>query len=198
MRILPAALNVPKGDLGGNLRRHVALLEQGLAEGCDLVVFPEFSLTGSVDPRRHPQRALAVDAEQGYRTGNGAGVFELGAARFGITLCAEGGVDFPWTGAAEGGASVVSFCAAPGLYGRRTDEQGWRDGHAWWLSCGLGDAVRHARRLGLPVAMTTQAGSTEDEDFPGLAALVSPTGEVVRLPDWRPGSRVVDLPLQAS
>ena len=250
MRILLAALNVPKGDLGGNLRRHVALLEQGRAEGCDLVVFPEFSLTGSVDPRRHPQRALAVDAEpvrallaatgrtgvaavfgiaeraggafhitqvyghggrlggvyrkrhlgedeEGYRTGNEAGVFELGAARFGITLCAEGGVDFPWTEAAEGGASVVFFCSAPGLYGRCTDEQGWRDGHAWWLSCGLGDAVRHARRLGLPVAMTTQAGSTEDEDFPGLAALVSPTGEVARLPDWRPGSLVVDLSLEA-
>ena len=105
-------------------------------------------------------------------------------------------MDFPWTEAAEGGASVVFFCAAPGLYGRRTDDQGWRDGHAWWLSCGLGDAVGHARRLGLPVAMTTQAGSTEDEDFPGLAALVAPTGEVARLSDWRPGSLVVDLPLQ--
>jgi predicted amidohydrolase/ADP-ribose pyrophosphatase YjhB (NUDIX family) len=246
MRILLAALNAQKGDLAGNLARHLAALEQARANGCHLAVFPELSLTGSVDPGRHPERALAVDAEpvrallegtwrtgvaavfgiaeragpafhitqvyghdgrlggvyrkrhlgegeEGYRTGDGAGVFRLGGARFGVTLCAEGEVDFPWTDAVAGGAAVVLFCSAPGLHGRRTDERGWRDGHAWWLSAGLGDAVGHARRLGVPVAMTTQAGATEDEDFPGLAALVSATGEVARLPDWRPGSLVVDV-----
>ena len=223
------------------------MLELARVQGRQLAVFPEFSLTGSVDPRRHPERALTVDAapvralleatsrtgvaalfgiaeragdsfhitqlyghdgrlggvyrkrhlgedEEGYRPGQGgAGVFQLGAARFGVALCAEGEIDSPWDDAVAGGASVVCFCSAPGLYGRRTDERGWRDGHAWWLSSGLGDAVRHARRLGVPVAMTTQAGSTEDEDFPGLAALVSPDGQVARLPDWRPGSLVVEV-----
>jgi predicted amidohydrolase len=246
MRILLAALNAQKGDLAGNLARHLAALEQARVNGCHLAVFPELSLTGSVDPGRHPERALAVDAEpvrallegtsrtgvaavfgiaeragpafhitqvyghdgrlggvyrkrhlgegeEGYRTGSEAAVFQLGAARFGVTLCAESGVDFPWTDAVAGGAAVVLFCAAPGLHGRRTDERGWRHGHAWWLSAGLGDAAGHARRLQVPVAMTTQAGATEDEDFPGLAALVSPTGEVARLPDWRPGSLVVDV-----
>jgi predicted amidohydrolase len=214
MRILLAAMNAQEGDLAGNLSRHLAVLDQARAQGCQVAVFPELSLTGSVDPGRHPGRGLALDAEpvralleatwragvaavfgiaeragaafhitqvyghsgrlggvyrkrhlgegeQGYRPGDGAGVFQLGAARFGITLCAEGGVDFPWTDAAAGGAAVVFFCA---------------------------------RRLGLPVAMATQAGATEDEDLPGLAALVSPAGEVARLPDWRPGSLVVDIP----
>jgi predicted amidohydrolase len=132
------------------------------------------------------------EGEEGYQPGSDIGVFQLGAARFGVAICAEGGVDFPWDDAAAGGASVVLFCSAPGLYGRRTDERGWRDGYGWWLSAGLGDAARHARRLGVPVAMATQAGSTEDEDFPGLAALVSPSGEVARLPDWREGSLVVE------
>jgi predicted amidohydrolase len=246
MRILLAAVNAPKGDLDGNLARHLAVLDQARAQGCEVAVFPEFSLTGSVDPRRRPERALALDAEpvrallegtrragvaavfgvaeragpafhitqvyghsgrlggvyrkrhlgegeEGYRTGEGPGVFQLGAARFGVALCAEGGVDFPWTEAVAGGAAVMFFCSAPGLYGRRTDERGWREGHAWWVSSGLGDAARHARRLAVPVAMTTQAGSTEDEDFPGLAALVSPAGEVARLPDWRPGGLVVEV-----
>jgi predicted amidohydrolase len=246
LRILVAATEAQKGDLDGNLARHLAMLEQARAQGCQLAVFPELSLTGSVDPRAHPERALPVEAEpvrallaatwrmgvaavfgiaeragpafhiaqlyghdgrlggvyrkrhlgegeEGYRPGEDPGVFQLGAARFGITLCAEGEVDFPWTDAAAGGAAVVLFCSAPGLHGRRTDERGWRDGHAWWLSAGLGDAVRHARRLGVPVAMATQAGSTEDEDFPGLAALVSPAGEVARLPDWRPGCLVVEV-----
>jgi hypothetical protein len=78
---------------------------------------------------------------------------------------------------------------------RRSTRRGWRDGHAWWVEQGLGDAVRHARRLGLWVAMATQAGATQDEDFPGLAALVSPSGEVVRLPDWRPGTLAVEVPM---
>jgi predicted amidohydrolase len=246
MRVLLAAVEAQKGDLDGNLARHLALLEQARAQGCDLAVFPEFSLTGSVDPGRHPERALTVDAEpvrallagtsrsgvaavfgiaeragpafhitqvyghggrlggvyrkrhlgegeEGYTTGAGPGVFQLGGTRFGVAVCAESKVDFPWDDAVAGGAAVVFFCAAPGLYGRRTDERGWRDGHAWWVSSGLGDAVRHARRVGVPVAMATQAGSTEDEDFPGLAALVSPSGEVARLPDWRPGCLVVDV-----
>jgi predicted amidohydrolase len=248
MRVLLAAVNAPKGEVAGNLERHLAVLERARAEGCDIAVFPEFSLTGSVDPARHPQRAVPIDAEpvralvaatwragvaavfgiaeragaafhitqlyahggrlggvhrkrhlgedeEAYRTGLGGGVLELGAVRFGVALCAEAGVDVPWTEAARNGASVVFLCSAPGLYGRRTDERGWRDGHAWWVDHGLGDAVRHARRLGLWVAMATQAGSTEDEDFPGLAALVSPSGEVTRLPDWRPGTLTVEVPV---
>jgi predicted amidohydrolase/predicted NUDIX family NTP pyrophosphohydrolase len=250
VRILLAALRAMKGDVAGNLRRHVELLELARSRRCDLAVFPEFSLTGSVDPGLHPEQALAVDAapvrqlvaashrigagavfgiaeraeegcyisqlyahggrlagryrkrhlgegEEAYRTGVEEGVFRLGAARFGIAICAEGGVDLPWAAAATAGAPVVFFCSAPGLYGRRTDEAGWRRGHEWWESHGLGDAVRHARRYGLWVAMATQAGSAQDEDFPGLAALVTPNGEVAhRLPDWRPGELVVEVPVE--
>jgi predicted amidohydrolase len=43
--------------------------------------------------------------------------------------------------------------------------------------------------------MSTQAGATVDEDFPGLAALVDPAGEVIaRLPDWKEGELVVEVP----
>jgi 8-oxo-dGTP pyrophosphatase MutT (NUDIX family) len=133
------------------------------------------------------------DDELSYQLGEGAGVFQLGSARFGVTICAEGGVDFPWTEAVDGGAEVIFFCSAPGLYTRRSDVAGWRRGYAWWVSHGLGQAVRHARRLAVPVAMATQAGRAEHQDFPGLAALVSPAGEVARLPDWREGSLVVEV-----
>jgi predicted amidohydrolase/ADP-ribose pyrophosphatase YjhB (NUDIX family) len=251
MRVLLAAINAPKGEVAGNLERHLAVLARARAEGCEIALFPELSLTGSVDPTSHPERTLPLDAEpvealvaatwrtgvaavfgiaehagaafhitqvyahggqlggvyrkrhlgegeEAYRPGGGGGVLQLGAARFGVAICAEGGVDFPWTEPVAAGASVVFFCAAPGLYGRRTDEQGWRDGHAWWVEHGLGDAVRHARRLGVWVAMATQAGQTEDEDFPGLAALVSPSGEVTRLPDWRPGTLTVEVPVDVT
>src|SRR5829696_5562387 len=150
MRILLAAANAGKGDPDANLARHLAALEQARVQGCQLAVFPEFSLTGSVDPRTHPERAVAVDAgpvralqaatsrtgvaalfgiaerdgqafhiaqlyghdgrlggvyrkrhlgedEEGYRPGDGGGVFQLRAARFGVTICAEGGSTSPGT-----------------------------------------------------------------------------------------------------
>jgi predicted amidohydrolase len=62
MRALLTAYHAPKDDLAGNLRRHVTLLELAGSRGCDLAVFPEFSLTGSVDPARHPERAVETSA----------------------------------------------------------------------------------------------------------------------------------------
>ena len=136
------------------------------------------------------------EGEEGYARGTQPALFQLGALRFGIAICAEGGVDYPFDEPAASGAQVIFFCAAPGLYGRRTGEESWRTRHAWWEGQGLGDARRHAARTGAWVALATQAGSTVDEDFPGLAALVAPTGEVAaRLPDWREGTLIVDLPL---
>jgi predicted amidohydrolase len=93
-------------------------------------------------------------------------------------------------------AQIVANAAAPGLHGRRTDEASWRRGFSWWQGFSLADARRHASRLGLWIALAGQAGATADEDFPGLAALVSPDGEVTaRLPDWRGGTLAVHIPL---
>ena len=134
------------------------------------------------------------EGEDAYTPGTERALFRLGQLSFGIAICAEGGVDYPFDEPAAAGAEIIFFCAAPGLLGRRTDEESWRAGHAWWESCGLAEARRHAARTGAWVALTTQAGSTTDEDFPGLAALVAPGGEVVaRLPDWRAGTLVAGL-----
>lgn len=251
LRVTLAAICCQKGDLAGNLAAHHRVLRESRQAGCQIAVFPEMSLTGSVDPAAHPGRLLPLDSapvagltaltgqhsvaavfglaerseagrahitqgyarggrlagvyrkrhlgedEQAYTPGTGPALFRLGALRFGIAICAEGGVDYPFDEPAAAGAEVIFFCAAPGLYGRRTDERSWRAGHAWWQGCGLADAQRHAARTGTWIALATQAGSTQDEDFPGIAALVSPGGQVVdRLPDWRPGTLTVDLPLR--
>jgi predicted amidohydrolase len=245
-----AAICCKKGDWAANLAAHGEVLRQARAQGCHLAVFPEMSLSGSVDPRTHPEWLLSAEsepvrslarltaqhsvaavfglAEQGadgschitqsyarrghlagsyrkrylgegeeaYTPGTEPAVFRIGAVTFGISVCAEGRVDYPFDELAAAGAEVVFFCAAPGLYGRRTDEESWRSGHAWWESFGLAQARRHAARTGAWVAMATQAGTAFDEDFPGLAALVTPAGNVAaRLPDWRPGTLVVDIPV---
>lgn len=136
------------------------------------------------------------DGEEAFVPAAGPAVIDHGGARLGVAICAESGYDDPFDAAAAAGARLMLFPAAPGLYGRRTSERSWREGLAWWEDCGLADARRHARRLGLWIAMAGQAGSTADEDFPGLAALIGPAGDVLaRLPDWRPGSLVVDIPV---
>jgi len=249
VRVLLASIMCEKGDLEGNLARHREVLAEARRADCDLVVFPEFSLTGSVNPLDHPDRAVPIDHEivtrfleavaqerlgalfglaersngqffitqaytfggqmagvqrkrhlaedeAGFSLGSETAIFEWGAARFGSIICAEGGVDFTWDASAAAGAQILFFCSAPGLHGRRGDHDAWRAGFDWWEGCGLSDARHHARRLGIWVAMATQAGSTIDEDFPGIAALVAPTGDVVdRLSDWRPGTLVVDVPI---
>lgn len=246
MRILLVSTTAEKARLASNLVHHCEMLALAAEKRCDVAVFPEFSLTGSVDAVRHRERAVTVrddaiaeivaatgsvgvaavfgigerdganlyitqlfaaagelrgryrkrhlgEDEIGFALGVEPGVFELGGTRFGIVICAEAGAEFTWADIASAGASVVFFCAAPGLYGRRNDEEGWRAGLSWWEECGLGDAVRAAREHHLWVALVTQAGSTVDEDFPGLAALVDPSGEVVsRTPDWRPATLVVE------
>jgi len=136
------------------------------------------------------------EGEESFTAAADTAVFAWAGVLFGIAICAESGFDAPFDAAAHAGARAVLFPAAPGLYGRRTTEDSWRSGLLWWQGCGLGDAIRHARRLGLWIAMAGQAGSTADEDFPGLAALVGPDGAVAaRLPDWRPGLLAVDIPL---
>lgn len=249
MRLLLAAMTCAKGGYEANLAAHLDLLAQARRTACDLVLFPEMSLTGSVDAARHPERSVALDHpavaqlvdgtrrtqvaavfglaerwddqlwisqayacggqllgvqrkrhlgedEHGFAEATETASFELGAARFASLICAESTVDHTWDASAATGAPLLLMSSAPGLHGRRTSEADWRAGFEWWESAGLADARHHARRLGVWVAMATQAGSTGDEDFPGAAALVAPTGEVLdRLPDWRPGTLVVEVPV---
>ncbi len=251
MRALLAAVQCDKSALAGNLEMHVRVLGDAARAGCDIAVFPEMSLTGSVDPRSHREDAITIDddaiatlaratesgvaalfgiaerskggffitqiytqdgrvvgayrkrhlgeGEEAFTPGDASVLFHLGTLPFGVAICAEGGVDYPFAEPAAAGARIVFFCAAPGLYGRRTDEAGLRDGFSWWEGCSLADARRHAKNNGVWVALTTQAGSTRDEEFPGLAALVSPDGEIVaRLLDWQPATLIIDAPLELS
>ncbi len=250
VRALLAAIRCGKGEVEANLARHVQILADAASADCDLAVFPEMSLTGSVDPVANPERLMRVDdlavgrlvraseeagiavcfgiaergaggrshitqicatagqvtgvqrkrhlgeGEESFTAGANTTVFEHAGVKFGVAICAEAGFDPPFDTVAAAGARLMLFPAAPGLYGRCTDEASWRNGFSWWQGCSLGDARRHARRLGLWIALASQAGTTADEDFPGLAALVRPDGDVAaRLPDWREGTLAVDIPL---
>src|SRR4051812_37020238 len=60
VKVLLAAITCEKGDIDGNLARHCEVLAEARRHGCDVAVFPEFSLTGSVDPVAHPERAITL------------------------------------------------------------------------------------------------------------------------------------------
>jgi predicted amidohydrolase len=249
VRLWLVALRCEKGDIAGNARAHQAALLAAARGAADLVVFPEMSLTGSVDPVAHPERLVPLDGvdvarfvastrdqhatvvfgiaerdgdaahitqcvarrgalvgayrkrhlgedEAGFAAGTQPRCFEHDGLAFGVTICAESSVDGLFEEVADAGARLVVLCAAPGLYGRRTDDTAFADGLAWWESAGLADMQRHARRRATWCAVATQAGATHDEDFPGLAAVIAPDGEVVaRTRDWREGTLTFDVPL---
>jgi predicted amidohydrolase len=248
VRVLLSALRCEKGAIRDNLATHRRVLDDARAAQCALALFPEMSLTGSVDPAVHPERLVSLDddsvgelaastrelgvaavfgiaehhpdgpfitqvvaaqgrvegvqrkrrlgeGEEAYRAADDDRLFAVDGIPFGIAICVEGRGDRPFAFAESAGARMVCFPAAPGLDGRRTTEAEWRAGWDWWCGDALGDARRHAREHGLWIAIATQAGSTVDEDFPGLAALVNPQGVVVdQLPDWSAADLVVEVP----
>src|SRR4029453_7118263 len=109
-------------------------------------------------------------------------------------ICAEADVTYPFVDAAGAGAQVLCFAAAPGLYGRRVTESEWRDGFEWWRGYCLERLPARARATGCPILVSTQAGATVDEDFPGWAALFDASGAIVaERADWSEGTLVVDV-----
>ena len=248
MRLALAAMTSDKGDVERNLGRHVDLMEAAAADGCHLAVFPEFSLTGSVDPGRAPEDLLSLDAAPVHALAAATKSTGIGAV-FGIAERGRGGPHITQVYARDGDLVGVQRKRHLG-----EDEDGYvvagddasfsfgsvafagrdlcRERHRSTMGgCRVGGSIPGAvllragtvrpasrrggmaRRLrvvaGLRARRRPQAGRSPpavgghgdpsrvhpDEDFPGLAALVDPNGEVVaRLPDWQPGTLMVDVP----
>jgi predicted amidohydrolase len=138
----------------------------------------------------HRKAHLGDDERDDFQPGTPAPAFTIAGETCAIAVCAEIGSEPPY----RAGGRVVLAPAAPGLYGpRRVDADGWQRGYDWWHGATTGDA---ARLLGPDqfLALSTQAGATIDEDFPGWAALIGPGGAVISaLPDWHEGSLVVEV-----
>jgi predicted amidohydrolase len=136
----------------------------------------------------HRKAGVAPDEQDHYRAGVGSGAFELDGTAISLAVCAEIGLGASY----RTGASLVLGPAAPGLYGRRNSPDDWRRGFDWWRGSVLDDAAKWLRP-GSVLAVSTQAGATEDEDFPGWCALVASGGRVVgELADWQEGSLVIE------
>jgi len=131
MRALLAAMLCHKGDVEQNLAAQLRLLAKAKAAGCELVLFPEMSLTGSVDPAAHPEWLIGLDHPAVVALAGTTAETGVGAC-FGVAERAPDGSPhiaqvFAAAGKGDGeGARLVLFPAAPGLYGRRTDGASWQ------------------------------------------------------------------------
>ncbi len=139
----------------------------------------------------HRKFALPLDEQPSFRAGSGFQPVSVGPTMIVTAVCAEVGHPTPY----ELGADIVLAPSAPGLYGpRRTSEEDWRRGFDWWRGSVRADAERLVKP-GSFLAVSTQAGATVDEDFPGWAALIGAGGTVhAELGDWREGTLVVETP----
>jgi predicted amidohydrolase len=63
LKLALAQMRSEKGDWAGNLERVERYMAQASAQGCDIVVFPEMSLSGYCDPTRFPESVQPLDSE---------------------------------------------------------------------------------------------------------------------------------------
>jgi predicted amidohydrolase len=97
MRVCAAQLKPSAGDIGGNVAKHLALIEVATSHAADLVFFPELSLTGY-----QPRLARALATSQDDRR---LDVFQQLADARGVII----GVGIPTTGREGIHISMILF-----------------------------------------------------------------------------------------
>ena len=97
----------------------------------------------------------------------------------------------------QSGLSITEWKPVTGALPPLSDAD-WQAGFDWWRGSVVDDARRFLE-TDQRLAVSTQSGATDDEDFPGWAALLKTGGEIVtELPDWRTGVLVVNMGPSAS
>lgn len=64
MRVALVQMASQKGEIATNLTEHARQIEAAQARGVDLILFPEMSITGYIDPSRWPEAVLRVDGPE--------------------------------------------------------------------------------------------------------------------------------------
>lgn len=142
------------------------------------------------------KKNICGDESDWFSPGTETPIFSHSGINFGLAICADlddGGIFKEY---AEQGASLVFESAAPGLYGEQ-ENRDWESGFNWWKSECKSKLGKYAEESGIYIAAATQAGRTEDEDFPGGGYLFTPQGNCTyETDDWHEGIIVakIDLP----
>ena len=136
---------------------------------------------------------IPADEQPFFSAGSNLCLFDVRGTRAGLAICAD--IDNPghFQQLAAAGARLVVECAAPGLYGEQANRD-WASGYAWWRQECHTKLGSYARRFGITIAVTTQAGRTIDEDFPGGGYVFGRDGRcLAESADWRTHRLMVTL-----
>jgi predicted amidohydrolase len=138
--------------------------------------------------------SIPDDEAKWFAAGPNVRVFTHPATTFGVSLCYDISNPAVFAECARQGARIVFEAAAPGLYGSQ-ETRDWQAGFDWWRGECHRLFSQYARENGIAIAVATQAGRTEDEDFPGGGYLFAPDGScIAETPDWAEGVLYATLP----
>lgn len=142
------------------------------------------------------RKITIVDEEaEWFSSGVSVPVFRHRELTFSIAICADLRNEDVFALCSNQGAQMVFGVAAPGLYGAQ-ETRNWASGYAWWCGECEKHLSQYAKRYGIWILVSTQAGRTVDEDFPGGGFVFAPEGgKVFATADGSPGVvfLVIDL-----
>lgn len=143
-------------------------------------------------------RKLTIKDEEvlWFSPGSRVPIFQHDSLPYGIAICADLTNREVFARASRQGARIIFELTAPGLYGSR-NPRNWQAGYDWWESECQSYLSKYARDFNSWILVATQAGATQDEDFPGGAFVFAPGGKrVFSTPDWRPGAVFLEINLE--
>lgn len=133
--------------------------------------------------------------DEWFSPGDTIPVFTHDDVSFGIAICADIDNERVFAECARQGAQIVFELAAPGLYGEQSNRD-WQSGFEWWEGVCKKHLEVYAKKYKIWIAVSTQAGRTVDEDFPGGGYIFAPDGQrVYATPNWLPCSVYLGLDL---
>jgi predicted amidohydrolase len=143
------------------------------------------------------KRIIVDDDIDWFSRGEDCPVFRYNGLKFGIAICSDIENEDIFAEYARQGTQIVFECAAPGLYGEQATRN-WQSGFEWWEGECRKHLPHYTKKYGTWIAVSTQAGRTSDEDFPGGGYVFSPDGHrLFATPDWSPGAAYLEIDLIA-
>lgn len=122
---------------------------------------------------------VAEDERMYFTSGSDLSPFYYKDIAIGLTVCADIDRESLFEAYAQGSVKLIFESAAPGLYGEQA-ERNWQSGYNWWRNECYSKLGKYAQKNHICIAVSTQAGRTVDEDFPGGGYVFSPRGECIK------------------
>ncbi|MDF2686559.1 MAG: nitrilase [Clostridia bacterium] len=242
LKIALTQMRCEKSEIEKNLKTIEDYIKESINNGCEIICFPEMSITGYINPIKNIEAVIklnsiplshildlsriyniiiiagftefnpdgkpfitqiavkngelicvyrkitiAEDEKDWFSPGKELGIFTYREIKIGLSVCADIDNELLFKEYATENVNIVFEAAAPGLYGEQSTRN-WKNGFDWWKGECYGKLGRYSKENKMYIAVSTQAGRTADEDFPGGGYIFSPKGDCLfETADWFEG-----------